>query len=49
MDTLGYLVGYTIAKDNNVTMYTWEIKDLLLVLSNKGGSMLIMYKSGNIL
>ena len=37
LDTLGYLVGYIIAKDNEVTAYTWEVKDFLPVLSKKNG------------
>ena len=40
LDTLGYLVGYIIAEDNKVTMYTWKITDLFLVLSKKVGSTL---------
>ena len=34
-------MGYIIIKDGRVTVYTWEIMDLLLVLSKKGGSMLV--------
>ena len=41
IDTPGYLVGYIIAEHNKVTMSIWEIKDLLLVQSKKGGSTLV--------
>ena len=41
LDILGYLVGYIVAEDNKVTVYTWEIKDLLPVLSKKSGSTLV--------
>ena len=41
LDTPGYLVGYIVAEDNKVTVYTWEIKDLLLVLNKKSGSTLV--------
>ena len=41
LDTPGYMVGCIIAKDNKVTMYYWEIKDLLSKLSKRGGSTLV--------
>ena len=41
LDTPGYLVGYIVVEDNKMTMYTWEIKDLILVLSKKSGSTLV--------
>ena len=40
-DTPDYLVGYIIAEDNKVTVYTWEIKDVISVLNKKGGSTLV--------
>ena len=41
MGTAGYLVGYIIIEDNKVIVYTLEIKDLLLILSKKVGSILV--------
>ena len=35
LDTPGYLVGYIIVENNKVAVSTWEIIDLLPVLSNK--------------
>ena len=36
-----YLVGYIVAEGNKVIVYTWEIMDLLSVLSKEGGSILV--------
>ena len=37
LDNPGYLVGHILAEDKEVIMYTWEIMDLLPILSKKGG------------
>ena len=41
LDTPSYLVGYMVAEDNKVTVYTWEIKDLLSILNKKSESTLV--------
>ena len=39
LDTLGYLVGYTIIR--LAELYPLEVMDLFPILSKKGGSMLV--------
>ena len=41
LDNPSYLVGYTLAENKEMIVYTWKIMDLFPILSKKGGSMLV--------